>query len=51
MTGPAAPAGTSAAGLPAELTDALLAEGLGDDAVRAVMGGNVLRLLEATLPD
>jgi microsomal dipeptidase-like Zn-dependent dipeptidase len=32
------------------LTDALLAEGFGDDEVRAVMGENVLTLLERTLP-
>lgn len=35
----------------AQLTDALLAEGLGDEDVGRVMGGNVLRLLEASLPD
>jgi microsomal dipeptidase-like Zn-dependent dipeptidase len=34
----------------AQLTDALLAEGFGDDEVGKVMGGNVLRLLEASLP-
>jgi membrane dipeptidase len=39
-----------AAGL-VQLTDALLAEGLGDDDVAAVMGGNVFRLLAATLPE
>ena len=33
-----------------QLTDALLAEGLDEVAVRRVMGGNVLRLLEQTLP-
>ena len=32
------------------LTDALLAAGLGDDAIRRVMGGNVHRLLTETLP-
>jgi microsomal dipeptidase-like Zn-dependent dipeptidase len=35
----------------AQLTDALLAEGLADGDIAAVMGGNVFRLLEATLPD
>jgi microsomal dipeptidase-like Zn-dependent dipeptidase len=34
----------------ATLTDALLADGLTEDAIRDVMGGNVIRLLEATLP-
>jgi microsomal dipeptidase-like Zn-dependent dipeptidase len=33
-----------------EITDALLAEGFAEDEVRAVMGGNVLRLLAETLP-
>lgn len=33
------------------LTEELLDAGMGDDAIRAVMGGNVLRLLAATLPD
>jgi microsomal dipeptidase-like Zn-dependent dipeptidase len=33
-----------------EITDALLAEGFTDEEVRAVMGGNVLRLLSETLP-
>ena len=33
-----------------EITDALLAEGFGEDEVRAIMGGNVLRLLAETLP-
>ena len=33
-----------------QLTDALLAEGLDETAVQRVMGGNVLRLLEQTLP-
>jgi membrane dipeptidase len=32
------------------LTEALLAEGLAPDAIAAVMGGNVFRLLEVTLP-
>jgi microsomal dipeptidase-like Zn-dependent dipeptidase len=34
-----------------QLTDALLAEGLGDRDVAGVMGGNVVRLLERVLPD
>lgn len=34
----------------AEITDALLAEGFTDEEVRAVMGGNVFRLLSETLP-
>jgi membrane dipeptidase len=34
-----------------QLTDALLDVGLDDAAIRAVMGENVLRLLEATLPE
>jgi microsomal dipeptidase-like Zn-dependent dipeptidase len=38
-----------ASGMPL-LTDTLLAEGLSDDDVRAVMGGNALRVLRATLP-
>jgi microsomal dipeptidase-like Zn-dependent dipeptidase len=38
-----------AAGL-VELTDALLAAGLSEDAVGRVMGGNAVRLLQATLP-
>lgn len=38
-----------AAGL-VELTDALLASGLSDDAIASVMGGNAIRLLEAALP-
>ena len=33
-----------------EITDALLAEGFAEEEVRAVMGGNVFRLLAATLP-
>ena len=33
------------------LTEALLAEGLDEASIRAVMGENVLRLLGATLPD
>ncbi|HEX8283702.1 MAG TPA: membrane dipeptidase [Pyrinomonadaceae bacterium] len=33
-----------------EVTDALLAAGFTDEEVRAVMGGNVFRLLSATLP-
>ena len=33
-----------------QLTDALLLEGFGDDEVAAIMGGNALRLLAATLP-
>ncbi len=32
------------------LTDALLGVGLGEDAIRAIMGENVLRLLATTLP-
>ena len=32
------------------LTDALLDVGLDEDAIRAVMGENVLRVLAATLP-
>jgi microsomal dipeptidase-like Zn-dependent dipeptidase len=36
-------------GLP-QLTEALMAEGLERDAIAAVMGGNVVRLLAATLP-
>jgi microsomal dipeptidase-like Zn-dependent dipeptidase len=32
------------------ITDALLAEGFTEDEVRAVMGGNVFRLLAAALP-
>jgi microsomal dipeptidase-like Zn-dependent dipeptidase len=39
-----------AAGLP-RLTDALLAAGLGGDELRAVAGGNALRVLRATLPE
>jgi len=35
----------------AQITDALLAEGFGDDQVAAVMGGNALRVLAALLPD
>ncbi len=38
-----------ATGLP-QLTQALMAVGLGRDAIAAVMGGNVLRLLAGTLP-
>ena len=33
-----------------EITDALLAEGFGDDEIRMIMGGNVFRLLSETLP-
>jgi microsomal dipeptidase-like Zn-dependent dipeptidase len=33
-----------------EITEALLAEGFDDEEVRAVMGGNVFRLLSETLP-
>jgi membrane dipeptidase len=33
-----------------QLTDALLAEGFDDDAIRKVMGGNVVRLLRERLP-
>jgi membrane dipeptidase len=33
-----------------EVTDALLAEGFGDDEIRMIMGGNVFRLLSETLP-
>jgi membrane dipeptidase len=46
----AVPAPFDAAGM-VQLTDALLAEGLGEGEVAAVMGGNVFRLLEAALPD
>jgi microsomal dipeptidase-like Zn-dependent dipeptidase len=35
----------------AQLTDALLAEGFADPDIALVMGGNVFRLLERTLPD
>jgi microsomal dipeptidase-like Zn-dependent dipeptidase len=45
----AVPVPFDAAGI-AQLTDALLAEGFGDAEVGQVMGGNVLRLLEACLP-
>jgi membrane dipeptidase len=38
-----------AAGL-VELTDALLAAGLSEDAIASVMGGNAMRLLQAALP-
>lgn len=38
-----------AAGL-VELTDALLAEGFTEDEIEKIMGGNVIRLLMATLP-
>lgn len=34
-----------------QLTDALLDEGFADDEVAAIMGGNALRLLAATLPE
>lgn len=37
-------------GLP-QLTEALMGEGLQGDAIAAVMGGNVIRLLERSLPD
>jgi len=33
-----------------QITDALLAEGFGEDEVRMIMGGNVFRLLAETLP-
>ena len=33
-----------------QLTDALLVEGFADDEIAAIMGGNALRLLAATLP-
>jgi microsomal dipeptidase-like Zn-dependent dipeptidase len=33
-----------------EITDALLAEGFGEDEIRMIMGGNVFRLLAETLP-
>lgn len=33
-----------------EITDALLAEGFGEDEIRMIMGGNVFRLLTETLP-
>ncbi len=33
-----------------QITDALLAEGFREDEIRKVMGGNVLRVLSATLP-
>ncbi len=45
----AVPIPFDAAGLPA-LTDALLDAGLGEAAIRAVMGENALRVLAATLP-
>jgi membrane dipeptidase len=35
----------------AVLTEALLDAGLDEDTIRAVMGTNVMRVLEATLPD
>ena len=38
-----------ASGMPL-LTEALLAEGLSDDDIAAIMGGNAIRLLSATLP-
>ena len=38
-----------ASGMPL-LTDALLAEGLSDDEIGAVMGGNAIRILSASLP-
>ena len=38
-----------ASGMPL-LTDALLAEGLSDDDIGAVMGGNAVRVLAAALP-
>jgi microsomal dipeptidase-like Zn-dependent dipeptidase len=34
-----------------QLTDALLVEGFGDAEIAAIMGGNALRLLAATLPE
>jgi microsomal dipeptidase-like Zn-dependent dipeptidase len=46
----AVPTPFDAAGV-AQLTEALLAEGLADADVRAVMGGNVFGLLERSLPD
>jgi microsomal dipeptidase-like Zn-dependent dipeptidase len=33
-----------------EITDALLAEGFGDDEIRMIMGGNVMRVLSENLP-
>ena len=45
----AVPTPFDASGL-VQLTDALLAEGLTDDEVRAVAGDNAIRLLERTLP-
>jgi membrane dipeptidase len=33
-----------------QITDALIAEGFGDDEIRLIMGGNVLRLMSQTLP-
>jgi microsomal dipeptidase-like Zn-dependent dipeptidase len=38
-----------AAGLPV-LTEALLGEGFAEDEVARIMGGNVLRVLQQTLP-
>ena len=45
----AVPTPFDASGL-VQLTDALLAEGLTDDEVRAVMGGNAVHLLDRALP-
>jgi membrane dipeptidase len=33
-----------------QITDALIAEGFGDDEIKLIMGGNVLRLMSQTLP-
>lgn len=45
----AVPAIVDAAGV-VHLTDALLQEGFGDDEIRKIMGGNVIRVLRETLP-
>jgi membrane dipeptidase len=45
----AVPTPFDASGMPL-LTEALLAEGLADDEIGAVMGGNAIRILSASLP-